>query len=54
MKTKDLLVDKLHVNLKNIYDVKFQSKTTESFNGISGLRWVGAMPDDIKEYEIME
>ena len=54
VKSKDLLVDKLHVNLKNIYDVKFQSKTTESFNGISGLRWVGAMPDDIKEYEIME
>ncbi len=47
---KEKLIDKLHVNLKGNYTIEFRARTTEIYENISGLRWVGSMPDDIKVY----
>jgi len=54
IEAKEQLIDKLHVNLKNEYDIEFRSKTTENYIDITGLRWIGAIPDDIKVYDILD
>lgn len=47
---KESLTDKLHVNLKNTYDIEFRAKTTETYKNIFGMKWVNGIPDLIKVY----
>ncbi|TKG89236.1 hypothetical protein EYV94_25935 [Puteibacter caeruleilacunae] len=50
VKANEELVDKLHVNLRNTYNIDFYAKTSASYKEVTGVKWVGLVPDDIKVY----
>jgi hypothetical protein len=48
------LVKNVHVNLKKIHNiVVMKSNETIHYNNITGLKWLGEVPEDIRTYEKM-
>jgi len=54
VKAEEELVSNLHVNLKNTYDINFYTNTLRSFTDVSGLRWVGEKPAELREYRTLK
>ncbi|MDO5979842.1 hypothetical protein [Flavivirga spongiicola] len=48
------MVEHLHVNLRNTYNIKFNGKTPKYHTDVAGLRWVGSTPDLLEVFEKMK
>jgi len=47
---REKLVKYLHMYLKKRYNVKFVGKKTQSWKHVTGLKWLGETPKDIRKY----
>ena len=44
------LVCRLHVNLRNIWDIESSLMGGKSFRSVSGMKWLGGIPEELEPF----